>query len=160
MAGGWKMAISAIVQSGQPLNVTTVTDQALNGNGAIQRVNQVLPDVYLPNKGPGGWLNPKAFAQPALGTYGNMGSGAIRGPGSFVFNTSLSRAFKIRERQSIEVRGEAFNLANRVNVYNPVTTFTSTNFGQIVPVNAGGFGAVTQSVNDPRIMQFALKYIF
>jgi Carboxypeptidase regulatory-like domain/TonB dependent receptor len=160
VAGGWKMAISAIVQSGQPLNVTTVTDQALNGNGAIQRVNQVLPDVYLPNKGPGGWLNPKAFAQPALGTYGNMGSGAIRGPGSFVFNTSLSRAFKIRERQSIEVRGEAFNLANRVNVYNPVTTFTSTNFGQIVPVNAGGFGAVTQSVNDPRIMQFALKYIF
>ena len=142
------------------MNVTTVLDQALNGNGTIQRANQILPDVYLPNKGPGGWLNPKAFAQPALGTYGNMGAGAVRGPGAFTINLALSRVFKIRERQTLEARGEAFNLLNWTNVYNPVATITSANFGQIVAGASSGLGALSQSLNDPRIMQFALKYNF
>jgi len=160
VAGDWKLAVSGIAQSGPPINVSTVLDQALNGNGTIQRPNQLLPDVYLTNKGPNGWLNPKAFGQPAPGTYGNMGNGAIRGPGAFVINTALFRVFRIRERQTIEARGEAFNLLNWVNVYNPVTNLTAPNFGQIVPSNTAGLGAITQSTNDPRIMQFALKYVF
>ena len=101
-----------------------------------------------------------SFAQPALGTYGNMGAGAIRGPGAFTINLNLSRSFRIREHQTLEVRGEAFNLLNRTNVYNPVTGFTAANFGQIVPSNPPGLGALSQSLNDPRIMQFALKYNF
>jgi len=160
VAGNWKMSISAVAQSGPPLNVSTVLDQALNGNGTIQRPNQVLADPYLPNKGPGGWLNPKAFAQPALGTYGNMGAGALRGPGAFVLNIALSRAFPIREKQTIEIRGEAFNLPNWTNVYTPVANLTAQNFGQIVPTNPTAFGALNQSNNDPRIMQFAVKYTF
>lgn len=160
VAGDWRMAISAILQTGSPLNVSTVLDQALTGNGTIQRPNQILPDVYLPNKGPSGWLNPKAFQEPALGTFGNMGAGAIRGPGAFVLNLALIRDFQIREHQTLEVRGEAFNLPNWTNVYNPVTNLTASNFGQIVPSSTAGLGAFTQSTNDPRIMQFALKYNF
>jgi Carboxypeptidase regulatory-like domain len=160
VAGDWRMSVSAVIQTGPPLNVSDVLDQALNGNGTIQRPNQILPNVYLPNKGPSGWLNPKAFAEPALGTYGNMGAGAIRGPGAFVLNMALSRLFPITERQSIEVRGEAFNLPNWTNPYNPVTSLTAPNFGQIVPASATAFGALSSSANDPRIMQFALKYIF
>ena len=150
------MSASALAQTGPPINVTTGTDQALNSNAGVQRVNQILPNVYLPN----GWLNPKAFAEPALGTYGNMTNGAIRGPGSFVINIALSRQFKIRERQTLEARGEAFNLLNWVNPYNPVTGFTAANFGQIVPSSPAGLGALASSINDPRIMQFALKYTF
>ncbi len=160
IAGDWKMSVSALIQSGPPLNVSDVVDQALNGNGTIQRPNQILPDPYLPNKGPGGWLNPKAFAEPDLGTYGNMGAGALRGPGAFVLNMALVRDFRIRERHTVELRGEAFNLPNWTNPYNPVTTLTSANFGQIVPLSTAGLGAFTQSINDPRIMQFAVKYNF
>ena len=160
LAGDWRMSVSAVIQTGPPLNVSDVLDQALNGNGTIQRPNQVLPNVYVANKGPGGWLNPKAFAEPALGTYGNMGAGAIRGPGSFVLNMALSRLFPIREHQSLEVRGEAFNLPNWTNPYNPVTSLTAPNFGQIVPASSVAFGALSSSANDPRIMQFALKYNF
>jgi hypothetical protein len=170
IAGGWKMSISAIISSGAPLNVTTGLDQALNGNAAVQRVNQILPDIYLPNKGKDGWLNPKAFAQPALGTYGNMGAQEVRGPGYFLLNAGLSRAFRITDRQSVEIRGEVFNLPNIVNLYNPVTTFSTAlssgavggpgTFGVPTFANTAGLGAVTQSINDPRIMQFALKYIF
>jgi hypothetical protein len=154
------MSISSVAQTGPPINVTTVIDQALNGNGTIQRANQILPDVYLPDKGPGGWLNPKAFAQPALGTYGNLTAGAIRGPGAFTINLNLSRSFRIREHQTLEIRGEAFNILNWTNVYNPVTGLTATNFGQVVAGSSSGLGALSQSLNDPRIMQFALKYNF
>lgn len=154
------MSVSAVIQTGPPINVSDVLDQALNGNGTIQRPNQILADPYLPNKGPNGWLNPKAFAEPALGTYGNMGAGALRGPGAFVLNMALSRIFPITEHQSLEVRGEAFNLPNWTNPYNPVTSLTAANFGQIVPATAAGLGALSSSINDPRIMQFALKYSF
>ncbi len=160
IAGDWKMSLSSVIQTGPPLNVSTVLDQALTGNGTIQRPNLILADPYLPNRGPRGWLNPKAFAQPALGTFGNMGAGALRGPGAFLLNMGISRAFAITEHQSLEIRGEAFNLPNWTNPYNPVTSFTASNFGQIVPSNASGLGALSQSINDPRIMQFALKYIF
>jgi Carboxypeptidase regulatory-like domain/TonB dependent receptor len=152
----WKIAASAIAQTGQQLTVTAGVDRALTGNAGVQRVNQVLDDVYLPNKGQSGWLNPAAFAQPAIGTFGNMGPTNVRGPGAFTLNTSLARAFKFRERHTIEIRGEAFNLLNYVNFYNPVTSLSATNFGQIVPT-AGGFGSAP---TDPRIMQFALKYTF
>jgi len=160
VAGDWKMSVSAVLQTGAPLNVSNVLDQALNGNGTVQRPNQILADPYLPNKGPSGWLNPKAFAEPALGTYGNMGAGALRGPGAFVLNMALVRDFPIREHQTLEVRGEAFNLPNWTNPYNPVTSLTAANFGQIVPSSTAGLGALSQSINDPRIMQFALKYVF
>jgi hypothetical protein len=161
IAGDWRMSISALLQTGPPLNVSTVFDQALTGNGTIQRPNMVLSDPYLPNKGPGGWLNPKAFAQPALGTFGNLGFAALRGPGAFVLNMALVRAFRIREHQTLEVRGEAFNLPNWTNPYNPVTNLTAPNFGQIVAAPPAGIGGLINSTpNDPRIMQFALKYNF
>ena len=58
------------------------------------------------------------------------------------------RKFQIRERHTMEIRGEAFNVLNHVNPLDPVTTLTSSTFGQI------------QAANDPRILQLALKYVF
>ena len=79
IVGDWRMSISALIQTGPPLYVSTVFDQALTRNGTIQRPNLAPPDPFLPNKGPAGRLNPKAFAQPALGTFGNMGFGVSVG---------------------------------------------------------------------------------
>jgi hypothetical protein len=61
----------------------------------------------------------------------------------------LTRAFRIRENQSVEFRGEAFNAPNHVNPGNPITVFNNAQFGQI---QANG--------DAPRIIQFALKYMF
>ena len=52
-------------------------DQALSGTTG-QRPNQVLADPYATNKNVSRWLNPAAFAMPALGTYGNTGSQNVR----------------------------------------------------------------------------------
>ena len=49
------------------------------------------------------------------GTYGDVGRNALRGPGFFGFDVSLSRIFKITERYSLQVRAEAFNILNHTN---------------------------------------------
>ena len=126
---------------------TSGVDQALTATDD-QRANQALPDAYAANKNIRQWLNPAAFAQPALGTYGNMNPGTVRAPGFFGIDTSVTRRFNLTERQSFELRGEAFNILNHVNPGQPVSTFSSSTFGQI------------QSASDPRILQMALKLIF
>jgi hypothetical protein len=94
-------------------------------------------------------LNPAAFAQPALGTYGNMGPNAIEGPGYWQIDMAVSRIFQVRESQKLEFRAEAFNLANHFIPMDPNVTFSNANtFGQIL------------SARDARIMQFALRYAF
>ena len=73
-------------------------------------------------------------------------------------------AFPIREHQTLEFRAEAFNFPNLVNYYPPQTTVIAPNFGQPTPssgyATGAGLGAFASTVYDPRIMQFALKYIF
>ncbi len=72
----------------------------------------------------------------------------VLGPGTITINMGLTRTFKIRETQSMQFRAEAFNVPNHMNPGNPVAAINNTNFGKI------------QTANDPRIMQFALKYVF
>ena len=93
-------------------------------------------------------MNRAAFAQPADGQWGNMAMNNILGPGSIRLDMGLTRTFKVRENQSVELRGEALNVANHVNPNNPTTILSSPLFGKIT------------TVGDPRILQFALKYAF
>jgi hypothetical protein len=93
------------------------------------------------------FLNP-AFALPALGSNGNMATGNIEGPGTWSFDLALSRTFRLTERQNIEVRAEAFNVSNSLRRLNPTINFSSGTFGQIT------------TASDPRILQFAIKYVF
>ena len=69
-------------------------------------------------------------------------------PLSWQFDTALSRLFRVRERQSVEVRAEAFNLLNSFRPGVISAVLTDANFGKV------------RTALDPRIMQFALKYIF
>jgi hypothetical protein len=99
------------------------------------------------------WLNPQAFAAPGPGTYGNLGINNILGPGNIRIDMGLTRMFRIRERQTIQFRWEAFNLPNHMNPGNPVIAMNNVNFGRILSTATGPLG-------DPRILQAALKYVF
>ena len=110
-------------------------------------MNQILGNPYG-NKTVSSYLNPNAFALPAMGTLGNMGVASVPGPGYWQFDAALSRTFQVREAQKIEFRAEAFNLTNSFQMMDPDTTLNSNTFGQVL------------SSRDPRIMQFALKYFF
>jgi carboxypeptidase family protein len=143
---GWSLAPILRIRSGVPLTLITTSDVALSGIGN-QRVSQVSSEVY----GRGlQYLNPAAFALPAPGSYANIPPGKFFGPGYWGLDIALSRAFNVGKegRRKIEARGEAFNLTNSFRGLDPVVNFSSGQFGQIV------------SANDPRILQFALKYVF
>ena len=64
-------------------------------------------------------------------------------------NVSVSKQFRLAERQSLQFRSEFFNIVNRPNFSNPgVNVDTPNTFGKI------------SSAGEGRIIQFALKLIF
>jgi hypothetical protein len=70
---------------------------------------------------------------------------------------SVSRTFRILEGKSIQVRAEAFNLPNHLNPALPIAALNQGTFGKIQADISGTSGL---SAGDPRILQFALKYVF
>jgi hypothetical protein len=164
VAGGWQVSLITRVLSGPFKNLETGLDQALSGttgnNTIDQRPDQLLGDPYMPNKGVNGWLNPAAFRQPALGTYGNAGSRNIVGPGMVRFDMGVTRSFAIRENQSIQFRAEAFNFVNHVNYCaNAINGVASPLACPDMSLNSPTFGKLL-TASDPRIMQMALKFVF
>ena len=158
IAGGWQLAPIVGWHSGSYFTVTTGLDDALTGIGA-QRPNQVLSNPYCHPTTVNCYINGKAFAQPALGTLGNTKANSLEGPGYVDVDISLSRRFAITERQGIEIRWETFNIANHTNLLNPGTSGIAAGGTNGTVLNSSTFGQLKSDVA-PRIMQFAVKYIF
>jgi hypothetical protein len=158
IAGGWQLAPIVGWHSGSYFTVTTGLDDALTGIGA-QRPNQVLSNPYCHPTTVNCYINGKAFAQPALGTLGNAKANSLEGPGYVDVDISLSRRFAITERQGIEIRWETFNIANHLNLLNPGTSGIAAGGTNGTVLNSSTFGQLKSDVA-PRIMQFAVKYIF
>jgi len=154
IVGGWQFNGIFTVQSGGPLTIVSGRDQSATGLGS-DRANYV-GGVNPYGTGACGatgtcvpYLVPSAFSLPAVGTFGNVGKGFLRGPNLVNFDTGLFKEFKLpKESMKFQLRGEFFNTFNRVNFNNPGVTST-----------AGGFGSITSAL-DPRIGQLALKFLF
>jgi hypothetical protein len=153
LASGWRVTGIYHYTSGKPINVLSGFDQALNGVSS-QRAQQVLQNPYGDKSGRPltNFLNPAAFAQPALGTFGNVGRNSILGPSNWQLDMGLSRSFQVRESQRLEFRAEAFNLTNSFRADNTTTAIANG-------LNNNVFGQI-RGARDPRILQFALKYVF
>ena len=168
LGSGWTFAPSFVARSGHPLTIYTGATDPITGFGGnspgTQRVNLLLTDTASPNQGQScvttgcvQYLNPKAFGPPAPGTFGNLGQGAIVGPGFWEWDAALSRQFAIREKGRLEVRFEAFNLTNSFHPGDPgVSTGSANTFG-VIQKDATPPSATTAPA---RVMQFALKYVF
>ncbi len=163
----WELSPIIHASSGQPLNVTTGTDHSLTGLGN-DRPNLAMPDAYATSPGCKTapcvqWLNPAAFTPNPIGTYGNLGRNALRGPGFFGFDVSLSRTFKIRERFGLQARADFFNVLNHTNFVGnivPAGQPAGATYGTLSQtLNASTFGQITGAF-DPRILQFAMKLTF
>jgi hypothetical protein len=133
------------------MNVTTGTDNSRTGVGADRP--DVVGDWQLSGDRPKNekllqYFNVKAFTPNAIGTFGNLGRNALRGPGYANLDLGIFKAFAITETHSLQFRAEAFNALNRANFGNPVTRLASPSVGMI------------QSAGSARIVQLGLKYIF
>ncbi len=165
LLSNWQIAPLLHVASGQPLGTTVGKDNSLTGLNNDRPV-QVLANPYPASQGCSfapcvQWLNPQAFQPNALGTFGNLGRNALRGPGAVNVDVALSRILKFTERFSLQVRAEAFNVLNHTNFVGAIspagtpasfttlsTNLSTTTYGQV------------QAAFDPRILQFALKLSF
>jgi TonB dependent receptor len=186
--GNWRFSFSLIVQSGTDISPINIVDYSGSGNGLTQRpdlisnpykggvvmanssaschilVGQVVGGVAGTAPATVGnrqyWFNPCAFEAPAPYVFGDLKNNSVFGPGSILANTALSRLFPIGEHQMVEFRWEVFNVPNHANLYAPSGALVAPSFGQPTPASTAGLGALNQTTNDPRIMQFALKYSF
>jgi Carboxypeptidase regulatory-like domain len=152
VAGGWELTGITTAQTGPPITLYAGTDRSQTGIGA-DHAQYLGGNAYTSgpcaNQAPCvSYLVASAFGLPALGTYGNLAKGTLRGPGFFNTDLGAFKNFSIKERLQLQFRAEFFNFFNRANFNNPNTT-----------VSGGGFGNIL-SARDPRIGQLALKVLF
>jgi len=77
----------------------------------------------------------------------------VYGPKAWSFDVALSRGFQLREMQRLDFRVEAYNLTNSFRPdYSMQTGLNTSQNNQL-------FGVI-RAAQDPRILQFALKYVF
>lgn len=152
--GNWQVNGITTFMSGTPF---TVEDQSYSyGAPEISGFSAFRPNLLSnPNKGPKTvqeWFNTSAFqaipmSAPA-GTYGTEGRNVVEGPGLAQWDFSTLKNIRITESKNLQFRAEFFNLFNRTNFRLPNTDISSTTFGQI------------QQALSPRLVQFALKFLF
>jgi hypothetical protein len=99
-----------------------------------------------------------AFGRPAPGAFGNSGRNAFTGPGYWRVDASLFKRISLGARRTVELRVEAVNLLNHVNLGNPDSEIGSPENPR---PDAGMIGSTAYFGNDPqRNLQFAVRLLF
>ena len=124
----------AVAQSGQPFTPILRFDNSNSGNTGGQFGSDrpdLLRDPRLDSPTAERWFDTEAFRIPARYTFGSAGRNVVRGPGYFTVDTSLARRFALRERLSLLLEAQAFNLLNRTNFALPEMFADEPAFGRI-----------------------------
>src|SRR5206468_8984245 len=104
------------------------------------------------------WIDTSALCAPAAvgadgsTAYGTSGQSIVQGPGQFNTDFSLGKTFRVgglREDAVLAFRTEFYNALNHPQFANPGTA-----------MGTATFGVITQNSVAPRLIQFALKYLF
>ncbi len=143
--GNWQASGIVTKRTGLWFNIIDGRDNSLSGIG-VDRPD-VVGNSHVANQTLSQWFNPAAFQLSPLGTFGNSGR-----------NNRGSRRLHVRHRGEAQLYGhgapapgnaaEAFNVLNHPVYTNPRSSLADANIGRIL------------AAQDPRIMQFALKYVF
>ena len=161
MLGGWEMHSLVQAIAGTPFAPRVGFDRARlrPGFGDVgQRPDLVAGrtagDIVLGD--PARYFDASAFGLPEAGYLGNLGRGTLRGPGVFTWDLALHKTLFSNERQSIELRAEAFNLTNHPNFQVPSGRALFTRSGGRI----GSAGRITTTSTSSRQVQLALRWEF
>ena len=153
---GWSVSGGSTFQEGFPLALTATPN--VTGFNLGLRPN-VVPSCNPVVSGSAQsrlthWFNVSCFTVPSAYTLGDESQTdpVLRGPGIANYNFALFKKTAITERFNLEFRSEVFNLFNRVQFGLPNTTVTT----------AGNptTGYITTQINQPRLIQLALRLVF
>jgi len=175
--GNWEVNVIERVTTGFPLFVVDSGDQSgvpffWNGGSSFDRPNQVgdpnkagpvaaNPTCVAPAKVHtlANWFNPCAFEQAPAGELGTAARAPVSGPRFVNTDFSAVKNFPLpfREGTSLQFRAEFFNLFNHAQFL----LGGNGAFGFQQDINSSPtFGIVNGTVNNPRVIQFALKLKF
>ena len=155
--GGFQVTVIESIHSGFPVPLIDSNNQSgtyfqNGGNGNnYERPNQVFgcdPQSAAHSKLQ--WINAACFPAATPGQLGNAGRVPTVGPDFVNTDFSVIKQFALpREGMGLNFRAEIFNLFNHAQFGMPVND-----------INASGFGAINSTVNNPRLVQLALKLTF
>jgi len=135
-----------------------VSQTGLNQDRAVYLGGDPLGGVACKSAPCENYINPAAFGQPAAGTVGNVGKGALVGPGLFNWDMGLFKNIPITERVKIQLRAEMYNLFNRINLASGAGAVGSNG---VISDTIGDFnGAPGLGPGEPFNMQLVGKIIF
>jgi len=101
------------------------------------------------------WFNASCFSQPATGQLGNANRTPLSGPDFVNTDFSIIKHFVPREGMRLDFRTEFFNLFNHAQFGSPGGNGTGADFN-----SPATFTVINYTVNNPRLVQFALKLAF
>jgi hypothetical protein len=146
--GGWQVSGVGIFQGGFPFTIEASDINGFNESDA-ERAN-IVGNPNLSKKDPTHWFNTAAFAQPAVGTFGDSSRNAVRAPGVERMDLTVGKSFSLAERVRLQIRFESFNALNH-----PQFGFPDSG------VNDGAaFGTITSTASDNRENQGAIRLTF
>ncbi len=170
IVGDWQFSAVAVAESGTPITILDDDAGTVYGNYPFENRAQLSGTAKPATSGSlyarviNGYLNPAAFTSapeapfatgPFDTDFGNSSVGLVRGPRQRNIDIAVERAIPIVESHTLRFRTEFFNLTNTSNFNNPGSNVTAgPEFG------APPFGIITSTSNNPRVIQFALKYQF
>ena len=152
--GGWQLGTILSLQSG-PWGSTVYTPDLQNTGGAYRGVLVGEPNLPESERDSMLWWNRSAIAAGPDAEWGDVGKGILEMPGFKNVDFLLSKYFALPwEGHRIQFRFEAFNLTNTPHLgglsRNAVTGINAASPSSVRLIRA----------DQPRIIQFALKYSF
>jgi Carboxypeptidase regulatory-like domain len=157
--GGWQLAGTVILQTGNPFTVYgNQNTYALAGTQFPNLIPGVSPTAGAHTRT--NWINVGAFSEPANGVFGDVRRNSFYGPGINVFNLSTAKSFAIPWKEGIQVefRADAQNVFNHPSFNTPSGTNLSGAAGVGQPyVGTTPLNSVTVNGRD---LQLALRVSF
>jgi hypothetical protein len=156
LLGGWQISGATFMRSGTPFSLGRTNDIAGVGDGGFgQPIDQVgdatanATRKFSNGTDDNYFFDPKAFANPAQGTFGNFKRNSLRGPGDQQWDIAVFKNFAVGGNKKIQFRAEIFNFPNHPNLNGPNTDITNQNFGRAVGKDG-----------NRRDIQLALRFMF
>jgi hypothetical protein len=157
--GGWQTTVIEKITSGFPVFiVNSVNESGVNfednfatDNRPIQVCNPTALHQTVQR-----WFNTNCFVPAPAGELGTASRTPLSGPGFVNTDFSLIKRFPITERLGADFRAEFFNLFNHPQFGLPNSDLAA---GVGTPLSSN-LGTITYTVNNPRLIQFALKLTF
>jgi hypothetical protein len=160
LVDGWQISGIFTALSGAPFSVTTGYDQTGIEGLSVRRPNLVAGCSQNPTLGNvRDWFNAACFSAPPTGELGNLGRNTLTGPDFRGLDFAVMKNTRVKERLTVQFRAEVFNILNHPDFDLPNgSLFTLGATGTGIPNPLAG--QITDTINAPRQIQFALKFLF